>query len=128
MRGFCFLSEASKENVLFQFIYFIFYFFFSNPHIGTINYYHKSPQRLSTILVPLYKLSAKNERSNSSVEIEQVFCKSMELLTSATQLLHYDSTKKMVLACDAAPCRIDAVISHIMGDNEEESVVYTSHT
>ena len=51
-----------------------------------------------------------------SAEQDQAFCKSKELLTFVQLLVHCDSTKETVLACDASLYGISAVISCIIED------------
>ena len=41
-------------------------------------------------------------------------------------LVHYDDSKPLMLACDAFPCGLGAVLSHIMPDGVERPVVYAS--
>ena len=67
-------------------------------YLGMINYYHKFLPRLSTVLAPLHKLLPKNEPWNWFSEQDQAFHKSKELLISSTLLVHYSSTKEIVLA------------------------------
>ena len=43
-------------------------------------------------------------------------------------LVHYDSSKQLVLAWDASPHGLGAVLSHIMEDGEEHPVAYASRT
>ena len=64
-------------------------------YLSIINYDHKSQPILSAILAPLHKLLAKNEQWNWSNEQDQAFCKSKELMTSTTFLVHYGNTKEI---------------------------------
>lgn len=43
-------------------------------------------------------------------------------------LVHYDTAKPLVLACDASPYGIGAVLSHIMPDKQERPIAYVSRT
>jgi len=43
-------------------------------------------------------------------------------------LVHYDSTKQLVLACDASQYGLGRVLSHIMDDGQERPRAYTSRT
>jgi len=43
-------------------------------------------------------------------------------------LVHYDSSKQLVLACDASQYGLGRVLSLIMDDGQERSIAYTSRT
>ena len=57
----------------------------------------------------------------------QVFHRSKEFLASSVLLVHYDSIKEIVLACDETSYWIGAVISHIMENSKEKVITYASH-
>ena len=59
---------------------------------------------------------------------ENAFQHSKKLLTSTDLLVHYDDNKDTVLACDASPYGIGAVISHREGDGTERPIAYASRT
>ena len=40
------------------------------------------------------------------------------LLTSSSILVHYNPVKPLILACDASPYGVGAVLSHKIGDDE----------
>ena len=83
--------------------------------LGMINYYGKFLPNLSTRLAPLYKLLQKQSRWRWGLEQEEAFGKAKNLLTSSSVLVHYDPTKPLVLACDASPYGLGAVLSHQLG-------------
>ena len=97
-------------------------------YLGMINYYHKFLPRLSTVRGPSHNLLAKNEHWNWISEQDRAFHRSKELQTSFTLLVHYSSTKEIVLACDASPYGVGAVISHVMENGDEKPIAYASHT
>ena len=43
-------------------------------------------------------------------------------------LVHYDSSRQLVLACDASQYGLGGVLSHIMDDGQERLIVYTPRT
>ena len=43
-------------------------------------------------------------------------------------LVHYDGSRKLVLACDASQYKLGGVLSHIMDDGKERPNAYTSRT
>ena len=59
---------------------------------------------------------------------EETFQKSKSLLNSTDILIHYDPEKPMIIACDASPYGLGAVLSHIMPDKSERPIMFTSRT
>ena len=94
--------------------------------LGLINYYGKFLPQLSTVLAPLYRLLRKDERWSWKAEQIKAFKKAKSLLQEAPVLVHYDNTKELILACDASPYGVGAVISHRMDDGSERPIGYAS--
>ena len=43
-------------------------------------------------------------------------------------LVHFDSSEQLLLACDASPKGLGAVLSHVMDDGQERPIAYASRT
>ena len=54
--------------------------------------------------------------------------KSKELLLSSKVLVHLDPDREVVLACDASPYGLGAVLSHKMPDGVERHIAFASRT
>ena len=75
-------------------------------------------------LAPLYKLLQK--KTNWQWGTEQQEAK--QSLTSDYLLVHYDPDKELVLACDALPYGIGAVLSHKMEKGDDKPIAFASRT
>ena len=49
-------------------------------------------------------------------------------LQADSLLVHYNPKKQIVVACDASPLGLGAVLSHIMPDGQERPIAYASRT
>ena len=61
-------------------------------------------------------------------EQQEAFDKAKQQLSSDHLLVQYDPTKPLILACDASPYGLGAVLSHTMEDGQEKYVVYASRS
>ena len=66
--------------------------------------------------------------TNGTQECDDAFEAAKAQFLSDTVLTHYDVTKPLILACDASPYGVGAVLSHIMENGEERPVAYASQT
>ncbi|XP_063954090.1 uncharacterized protein K02A2.6-like [Lytechinus pictus] len=96
--------------------------------LGMLNYYGKFMQNLSTVLEPLHRLLRNTSHWQWGKEQKAAFQRAKESLKSAKILTHYDSTKQLVLSCDASPYGVGAVLSHVMEDGSERPIGYTSRS
>ena len=97
-------------------------------YLGMINYYQRYLPNLSTILAPLHGLLEKGKSWKWTEEHQESFTKSKELLKSSGLLVHYDSGKDLLLACDASPYGLGLVLSHRMADNTERPIAFASRS
>ena len=97
-------------------------------YLGLLNYCGKFLPNLSTTLQPLYELLRKDKKWNWTEKQEKCFQSSKKLLQSNKLLVHFDPNKELVLACDASPYGIGAVLSHIMEDGTEKPIAFASRT
>ena len=95
--------------------------------LGLVNYYGKFLPDLVTTAAPLYNLS-KNTSWWWGKDQQSAFEKVKTLLQSHDLLVHFDPIKKILLATDASPFRVGAVLSHCMEDGSERPIAYASHS
>lgn len=86
--------------------------------LGMLNYYAKFLPNLSTCLAPLYSLLQKKNHWSWGEKQRKAFEEAKTLLTSSSVLTHYDPSKPLILACDASPYGLGAVLSHKVGEDE----------
>ena len=96
--------------------------------LGLLNYYSKFLPNLASKLSSLYKLLRKQQKWSWTSEQEQAFAAAKNMLKTSALLVHYDSHKPILLACDASPYGIGAVLSHEMEDGSERPIGFVSRT
>ena len=96
--------------------------------LGIINYYGKFLPNLSTQLSPLYTLLQKYTRWSWTEKQDKAFQAAKDALQANSLLVHYDSTKPLVLACDTSQQGLGVVLSHLMPGGTERPVAYASRT
>ena len=97
-------------------------------YLGLLNYYGNFIPNLSTLLQPLHELPRKGVKWAWTEECEKAFVRSKSELVADKVLVPYDEKTKLILACDASPYGVGAVISHVMDDGEERPVAFASRT
>ncbi|VDI15716.1 Hypothetical predicted protein [Mytilus galloprovincialis] len=97
-------------------------------YLGMLNYYNRFLANLSHLLKPLHVLLQKDTKWSWDKEQEKAFIESKQLLKSASVLVHFESKKKLILACDASQYGLGAVLSHKMDDGSDKPIAYTSRT
>ena len=61
-------------------------------------------------------------------EQNQAFRRAKKHLIPAKVLTHFDPGKKLLLACDASPYGVAAILSHQMEDGSDRPIVFVSRT
>lgn len=87
--------------------------------LGLMNHYGKFIPNLSNELKCLYQLTKKDAEYIWSGECQETFVKSKQLVTSETVLELYDPDKQIIVASDASPYGVGAVLSHEINGNEK---------
>lgn len=96
--------------------------------IGLINYYGRFVSNLSTMLHPLYNLIKDGVDFVWNEICEKSFGDAKNVMQSDTVLVHYNPKLPLVLAVDASPYGVGAVLSHTFADGTEKPIQYASQT
>ena len=96
--------------------------------VGLLNYYGKFVPKLSTLLAPLHRLLQKATTWTWGHDQQQAFDRVKQVLTSDRVLAHYDPSLPLILACDASPYGVGAVLSHRLPDGTEKPVAFISRS
>ena len=93
-----------------------------------INYSSKFLPQLSNTLAPLYGLLQKKKPWSWGQPQVDAFQHAKELLTSSSVLVHFDPSRDLLLAYDASPYGVGAVLSQVMDDGSDQPVAFASHS
>ena len=96
--------------------------------LGMLSYYHRYLPGIASVLEPLHYLLQKSVKWDWGELQQSRFEETKALLCSATLLVHYDPNRKLLLQCDASLYGVGAVLSHVMDDNSERPIAYTSRS
>lgn len=80
--------------------------------LSLLSYNGKIIPNLSTIIAPMTVLLQKDVKWEWSVSCQTAFEEAKKQLLSSKVLVHYNPELPLILACDASPFGIGAVISH----------------
>ena len=97
-------------------------------YLGLLTYSGKCLPNLATTLPTLHDLLQKERPWRWTEGCERAFFKSKKQLQDSPLLVHYDLKKPLLLACDATPYGVGAVISHFMENGEETPIAFASRT
>ena len=96
--------------------------------LGLLNYYGKFHPNLAARATPLYDLLRKNSVRVWNKTQRVAFQSVKKLLQSYNVLVHFDPEKQLILACDAFPYKLGALLSHCMEDGSDRPIAFTSCT
>ncbi|GAB0088390.1 hypothetical protein DMENIID0001_027950 [Sergentomyia squamirostris] len=101
--------------------------------LGLVNYYGKFIRDLASGLRPLYDLLKQENQDEVGQllwreEHTRCFDRCKKLLSSEDILCHFDPNWEIVVAADASPDGLGAVMSHICPDGVERPVFFASRT
>lgn len=94
--------------------------------LGLVNYYGKFIPRLASVAAPLYQLLKKEVSWRWTSSQEEAWKLMKQLLTSAEVLCSYNPESPLILACDASPFGVAAVLAHRFPDGSERPIAYSS--
>ena len=96
--------------------------------LGLVNYYGKFLPDLASTLAPMYTLLQKQKKWSWDRSQDKAFQQVKQLLLSSRVLIHFDDRLPLVLACDASPYGVGAVLSHKLPDGTERPVGFASRS
>lgn len=95
--------------------------------IGYVSYYSKFLPNITETMHPIYQLLRRNEPFKWTPTCEAAFTKIKQQIASDTVLVKYDPKLPLILATDASPIGISAVLSHKI-DGEERPIMFASRS
>lgn len=96
--------------------------------LGFINYYSRFFKDLSTVIHPINELLRDDVPFVWSKECERVFEFVKRELVSDKVLAHFDPRLPLILATDASPYGVGAVLSHRYPNGSERPIQYSSQS
>lgn len=82
----------------------------------------------ASVLNPLHKLLQKRNKYQWNNECVQSFKKVKDIIVSDSVLSHFNPDLPLMLAIDASPVELGAVISHRLPDGTEKPIAFASRT
>ena len=96
--------------------------------LGTVNYYGNFIPNLSTRLAPLNNLLKVKTKWDWTQDCNEAFLDIKKCLSTSPVLAHFDPNERLVVACDASPYGVAAVLSHRYASGSERPIAYASRT
>lgn len=96
--------------------------------LGLVTFYARFLPDLATIAQPLYELTQKDCNFEWLSQHESSFAQIKTEVASDRVLIGYDASLPLVIAVDASPVGLGAVLSHRMPNGEERPIAFASRT
>ncbi|XP_055329924.1 uncharacterized protein K02A2.6-like [Paramacrobiotus metropolitanus] len=96
--------------------------------LGMMNHYARFIPNLSDRCGIFYDLLKKEREWNWDAQCQQRFEELKEALSNATYLTHFDPSLPLILAADASPTGVGAVLTHRYPDDTERPIAHVSKT
>lgn len=94
-------------------------------YLGLLNHYSRFIPNLSSEISSLYELTKKDTKYVWSENCQKAFERSKKLMVENDMLELYDPTKQIIVATDASPYGVSAILSHLV-DGIEKPVLFAS--
>jgi len=96
--------------------------------LGLINYNGKFIKNLSFKASALYALLKNNVKFHWGTEQKAAFNKIKKSILSENVLVHYNSRWELIIASDASPIGVGAVLLHRLPDGSDKPITFASRT
>ncbi|XP_060547811.1 uncharacterized protein K02A2.6-like [Pantherophis guttatus] len=96
--------------------------------LGLLNFYAIFLKDKATVAEPLHRLLTKKATWKWGKAEDRAFAGIKKLLSAESFLIQYNATLPLVLACDASPFGVGAVLSHRLPNGLEAPIAYYSRT
>lgn len=96
--------------------------------LGVLNFYNRFLCGAAHTVEPLHRLLDNNNSWKWTEREAEAFRQAKQLLPSSTVLAHYGVQKPLIVACDASPYGLGAVLSHVDDNGYKVPIAYGSRT
>ena len=93
-----------------------------------VTFYSKFVPNLATMAAPIYQLTRKNVPFDWNEECKSAFKALKQELCSNRFLTYFNPKLPLVVACDASPVGLGAVLALKLPNGEEKPIAYASRT
>jgi hypothetical protein len=92
--------------------------------LGKVNFYCNFIPNQSSLCAPLYDLLRQGAEWKWSDQCVDSYRKLKQIIASEPLLVHFDPRLPIVVACDASPVGISAILSHRYEDGSERPIIF----